>query len=193
MRFPVRPKHLPTPRNDTLRSNFHLARPVGIGTNQMCAAHETRRHPPVGKTVQLRVTAPYKDMIARARPLDDLLNNREKIELLRPCRESHDEKTYRRHGGRADNARSDPSPAQLRRMSLFRDKARERLARENRQRRKHCQMIMSRKSPSNKDRKVGEAEPQNKQNRLGGDRLPPPKRPERFNHLPDAKIPQQTR
>src|SRR6184192_2957204 len=123
-------------------------------------------------------------MIARARPLDDLLNNREKIELLRPCRERHDEKTYRRHGGRADNARSDPSPAQLRRTSLFRDKARERLARENRQRRKHCQMIVSRKSPSNKDRKIGEAEPQKKQDLFGRHSSPPPKRSQRFNHLP---------
>src|SRR5439155_6959567 len=117
----------------TFHSIFHPAMPVGIGANQMCTAHETRRHPPVGKTVQLRVTAPYKDMIARARPLDDLLNNREKIELLRPCRESHDEKTYRRHGGRADNASSDTSPAQLKRMSQFRYKAQERLARDNRQ------------------------------------------------------------
>ena len=155
----------------------------------MCAAHETRRHPPVGKTVKLRVTAPYKDTIARARPLDDLLNNREKIEVLRPRREGHDEKTYRRHGGRADNARSDPSPAQLRRTSLFRDKARERLARENRQRRKHCQMIVSRKSPSNKDCHIGKAQPQNKQDRLGGHRLRVPKRSQRLNHLPNAKIP----
>src|SRR5207247_9619322 len=54
-------------------------------------------------------------------------------------------------------------------------------------------MIMSRKSPSNKDGQIAEAEPQNQQDRLGGDRLSPPKRPQRFNHLQDAKIPQQAR
>src|SRR5438093_538221 len=54
-------------------------------------------------------------------------------------------------------------------------------------------MIMPRKSPSNKDGQIAEAEPQNKQDRLGGYRPPPPKRLQRFNHLPDAKIPQQTR
>src|SRR4029077_9503032 len=129
----------------------------------------------------------------RSRFLDDLLNSREKIERLRSNYKGHDEKTDRWQRGRTDDACSDPSPASLRRTSLFSDKARERLTREQRQRRKHGQMIMSQKSPSNKDRKIGEAEPQNKQDRLGGDRLPPPKRPQRFNHLPDAEIPQQTR
>src|SRR5205814_10304044 len=151
------------------------------------------RRPPDGKTVELRRSSPHKNTIVRARLLDDPLNNRKKMERLCSHRKSHDEESYRRHGGRTNHACRDPSPTYLKRISLFRDKARERLTRENRQRRKHCQMIMSRKSPSNKDREVGEAEPQNKQNRLGGDRLPPPKRPERFNHLPDAKIPQQTR
>src|SRR5207249_7008313 len=132
MRFPVRFEHLPTSRNHALPSIFDLDGPLGISADQMVAANKPRRHPPVGETVQLGVTAPYKDMIARARPLDDLLNNREKIELFDPRRESHDEKTYRRHGRRADNARSDPSPVQLGRASLFRDKARERLARKNR-------------------------------------------------------------
>ena len=104
-------------------------------------------------------------MIARARPLDDLLNNREKIELFDPRRESHDEKTYRRRGGRGDNARSDPSPLQLGRALLFRDKARERLARENRQRRKYCQMIVPWKPPPDKDCQIGDAQPQNEQHR----------------------------
>src|SRR6184192_3981139 len=54
-------------------------------------------------------------------------------------------------------------------------------------------MVMPRKSPSNKDRKIGEAEPHNKEDRLGGHSPPPPKRLQRFYHLPDAKIPQQTR
>src|SRR4030095_9283553 len=123
MRFPVRFEHLPTSRNHALPSLFNLDGPFGIGAHQMRAANKPRRHPPAGKTVQLGVTAPYKDMIARARPLDDLLNNREKTELFDPRRESHDEKSYRRHGGRAENARSDPSPLQLVRALLFRDKA----------------------------------------------------------------------
>src|SRR6476660_101681 len=122
MRFPVPSKHLPTPRNHTLRSIFNLARPGGVGANQMGAADETRRHSPAGKTVELRGTSPDKDTIVRGRFLDDVLNNREKITILHPRRERH------------------------------RDKARERLAGENRKRRKYCQMIMSRKSPSNKDR-----------------------------------------
>src|SRR5262249_1749397 len=152
MRFPVRPKHLPTPGNHALRSIFNLAGPVGVDASQMCAARETRRHPPAGKTVQIRGTSPDKDTIVRARPRNDLLNNREKIEILPPRRERHSEKGYRRQGRRTNNACSDPSPARLRRTLLFRDKAGERLASENRKRQKDWQMIMSWKSPSNKDR-----------------------------------------
>src|SRR5206468_5409831 len=139
MRFPVRPKHLPTPGNHTLRSIFNLAGPAGVDASQMCAARETRRHPPAGKTVELRGTSPDKDTIVRARPRNDLLNNREKIEFLHPRRKRHDEETYRRHGGRTNNSCSDPSPAWPRRTPLFRDKARERLACEDRKRRKHSQ------------------------------------------------------
>src|SRR5215813_9052602 len=54
-------------------------------------------------------------------------------------------------------------------------------------------MIMSRESPSNKDCQIAEAEPQKKQDRLGGHGPPPPERPQRLNHLPDAKIPQHAR
>src|ERR1700756_3820804 len=111
MRFPVRPKHLPTPRNHALRSIFDLARPGRVGSNQMCAADETRRHSPAGKTVELRGTSPDKDTIIRGRFLDDVLNNREKIELLYPRRERHGEKAYRRQSRRTNNACSDPSPA----------------------------------------------------------------------------------
>src|SRR5437868_916910 len=95
MRFPVPSKHLPTPRNHTLRSIFNLARPAGVGANQMGAADETRRHSPAGKTVELRGTSPDKDTIVRGRFLDDVLNNRQKIELLYPRRERHSEKTCR--------------------------------------------------------------------------------------------------
>src|SRR4029077_2481713 len=134
-------------------------------------------------------TSPDKDTIVRGRFLDDVLNNREKIKLLHPRRERHSEKAYRRQSGRTNNACSDPSPAWLRRTSLFRDKARERLASENRKRRKYCQMIMSRKSPSNKDRKITEDQPQNKQHVVGWQSPPTPKRSECLNHLPNAKIP----
>src|ERR1041385_599950 len=54
-------------------------------------------------------------------------------------------------------------------------------------------MIMPRKSPSNEDDQVAKAEPKNKQHRLGRNRLPLPKRPQRFSHLPNSKIPQQAR
>src|SRR5437867_288268 len=54
-------------------------------------------------------------------------------------------------------------------------------------------MIMPGKSPSNKDREVGEAEPQHKEDGLSGHSFPAPKGPQRLNHLPDAKIPQQPR
>src|SRR5437667_2373392 len=189
MRFPVPSKHLPTPRNHTLRSIFNLARPAGVGANQMGAADETRRHSPAGKTVELRGTSPDKDTIVRGRLLDDVLNNRKKIERLRSHYQGPDEKTYRRQGGRSDDACSDPSPVRLRRTSLFRDKARERVAGENRKRRKYCQMIMSRKSPPNKDRQITEDQPQNKQHLLGGHSRLAPKRSERLNHLPNTKIP----
>src|SRR5436309_5438137 len=121
MRFPVPPKHLPTPRNHTLRSIFNLARPGGVGANQMGAADETRRHSPAGKAVELRASSPDKDTIVRGRFLDDVLNNRQKIEILHPRRERHSEKTCRRQSDRTNNACSDPSPAWLRRTSLFRD------------------------------------------------------------------------
>src|SRR5438046_1454783 len=80
MRLPILPKHLPTARNHTFGFIFHLERPVGIGTDQMRATHETRRHPPVRETVQLRVAAPDKDTIAGTGSFDDLPNNWKKIE-----------------------------------------------------------------------------------------------------------------
>src|SRR5947207_2491747 len=167
MRFPVCLKHLPTLRNHALRPVSHLTRPASVRAHKVCAAHETRRHPPAGKTIELRRSSPHKDTILRTRLLHDLLNNGEKTERLCSHRKGHNKKSYRWEGGRTNNPCSDPSPASLRRTLFFRDKARERVARENRQRRKHCQMIMSRKSPSNKDRQITEAEPQNKQDRLG--------------------------
>src|SRR5439155_24518190 len=54
-------------------------------------------------------------------------------------------------------------------------------------------MIVSRKSPSNKDRQITENQPENKHDLLGRRSLPPPKEPQRLNHLPDAKIPQHAR
>src|SRR5215831_20064171 len=189
MRFPVLSKHLPTPRNHTLRSIFNLARAVGVGANQMGTADETRRHSPAGKTVELRGTSPDKDTIVRGRFLDDVLNNREKIEFLHPRRERHSEKAYRRQGGRTNNACSHPSPARPRKTSLLCDKARERVAGENRKRWKHCQMIMSRKSPSNKDRQITEDQPQNKQHPHVGHSPLASKSSECLNHLPNAKIP----
>src|SRR5206468_2078947 len=184
VRFPVCLRHLPSSRNQALPFVCFLARPAGVSANQMCAAHETRRHPPAGKAVELRGTSPDKYTIVRGRLFDDVLNNRKKIERLRSHYEGPDEKTYRRQGRRNNNARSDPSPVRLRRTSLFRDKARERLAGENRKRRKYCQMIMSRKSPSNKDPQITEDQPQNKQHLLGGHSAPAPKRSECLNHLP---------
>src|SRR5262249_20297780 len=139
--------------------------------------------------VELRGTSPHKDTIVRGRFRDDVLNNREKIQLLHPRRKRHGEKAYRRQSRRTKNACSDPSPASPRKTSLFRDKTRERRARQNRQRRKHCQMIMSRKSPSNKDRQITENQPQNKEHLLARHSLPVSKRSERLNHLPNTKIP----
>src|SRR5437588_11513322 len=123
MRFPVCLKHLPSPRNQALPFVRYLAGPTGVGTNQMCAAHKTRRHSPPGETVELRGTSPDKDTVVRSRLLDNVLNNRKKIQRLRSHYEGPDEKTYRRQGRRANNACSDPSPARLRRTSLFRNKA----------------------------------------------------------------------
>src|SRR5438093_8525695 len=189
MRFPVCLKHVPHPGKQALSSICFLARAAGVGAHQMCAAYGTRRHATAGKTVELRATSPDKDAIVRARLLDDLLNNRKKIERLRSHYKGTDEKTHRRQGRCTDNAGSDPSPAWLRRTSVFRYKTRERLAGENRQRQKNRQMIMSRKSPSNKDRQITEDQPQNKQHLLGGRFLPVPKRSERLDHLPNTKIP----
>jgi hypothetical protein len=98
----------------------------------MCAAHETRRHAPVGKAVKLRGTSPDKNTIVRIRLVDDVLNNRKKIERLRSHYKGADEKTYRRQNRRTNDGCSDPSPARLRRTPLFREKMRERLAREDR-------------------------------------------------------------
>ena len=111
MRLPVRLEHLPTFRNHALPSISHLTRPAGIGADQVCATYETRRHPPVGETVELRATSPDKDTIVRSRLIDDLLNNREKIECLRSHYKSPHEKTYCRQSSRSNNAYSDPSPA----------------------------------------------------------------------------------
>src|SRR5215472_9876690 len=122
MRFPVRPKHLPSPRNQAFPFVLFFARPAGVCAHQMCATYETRRHPPVGKTVELRGTSPDKDTIIRCGLLDDMLNNRKKIERLRSHYEGRDEKTYRWHGSPTDNACPDPLPVPLRRTSLFRDK-----------------------------------------------------------------------
>src|SRR5258707_13150068 len=87
MRFPVPSKHLPTPRNHTLRSIFNLARPGGVGANQVCAADETRRRSTAGKTVELRGTSLDKDTIVRGRLLDVMLRDRAKFEILYPRRE----------------------------------------------------------------------------------------------------------
>src|SRR5690242_12386600 len=110
MRFPVFLEHLPTFWNHALRSISYFSRPAGIGADQMCAAHETGRHPPAGKTVQLRGSSPHKNMIIRARLFDDPLNNRKKMERLRSYRKSYHEESYWRDGGRTNHACSDPSP-----------------------------------------------------------------------------------
>src|SRR5215467_10132188 len=54
-------------------------------------------------------------------------------------------------------------------------------------------MIVSRKSPSNKNRQIAENQPENKQDLLGRRSLSPPNEPQGLNHLPDAKIPQHSR
>src|SRR5262249_21616077 len=113
MRFPVCLKHLPSSRNQAFPFVCFVARPAGIRANQMRAAHETRRHPPARKTVELRQTSPDKDTIVRVRLLDDTLNNREKIQRLRAHYKGIDEKTYRWQGHCTHNACSDPSPARL--------------------------------------------------------------------------------
>src|SRR5438445_9749660 len=110
MRFPVCLKHLPTFWNYALAFISHLTRPACVSANQVCAAHETGRHPPAGKTVELRRSSPHKDTIVRARLFDDPLNNRKKMERLRSHRKSHYEESYRRDGGRTNHACSDPSP-----------------------------------------------------------------------------------
>src|SRR5262249_28245246 len=112
-----------------------------------------------GKIIELRVSSPDKDAIVRASLLHDLLYNREKMEGLRTNCEGHNEERDRRKTGRNNNACPQPSPARLMRTSAFGDKARERLACENRQRWKHCQMVMPRKSPSNKDREITNSKP----------------------------------
>src|SRR5215475_14433350 len=54
-------------------------------------------------------------------------------------------------------------------------------------------MIVSRKSPSDKNRQITENQPENKQDLIGRRSLPAAKEPQRLNHLPDAKIPQHAR
>ena len=74
------------------------------------AADNARRHTAAGETVKFRVAPPYKDALGRSRPLDDLLNNRKKIECLSTHRERHDQITDRRNCGRADDGHSHPWP-----------------------------------------------------------------------------------
>src|SRR5215467_14429016 len=54
-------------------------------------------------------------------------------------------------------------------------------------------MIVSRKSPPNKNRQITENQPKNKHYLFGRRGLLPPKEPQRLNYLPDAKIPQHAR
>src|SRR5205809_7547966 len=110
MRFPVCLKHLPSFRNHALTFISHHTRPAGIGANQVCAAHEPGRHPPAGKTVELRRSSPHKNTIVGARLFGDSLNNRKKMERLRSHRKGYHEESYRRDGSRTNHTCSDPSP-----------------------------------------------------------------------------------
>src|SRR5436190_8355551 len=163
VQLPVRPKHLPTSGNHALPAIFNLARPFGIGADQMRATNKARRKTTARETVESRTTSPDKNAIRRAGPLDDRLDNRTMIERRLTQSERHDKENEDRDVGSADDTYSQGSPVRLRRGSLLRDEAREGLSGENRQRWKHRQMIMPRKPPPNKDCQIGHAEPQNKQ------------------------------
>ena len=116
VRFPVRLKHLPTSRNHALPSIFNLARPAGIGANQMRAAHKARRKTTSRETVESRTTSPDKNAIGRACPLDDTLGQSE--ENRASCLRNPNamiKKTSDRDGGSADDTYSHTSPLLLRR------------------------------------------------------------------------------
>src|SRR5215475_13369684 len=160
MGFPVFLKHSPSFRDNAVASISHLTWSTGVCANEVCAANETCRHASTGKTVKLRRSPPDKNTIVRTSLFDDLLDNRQKMKRLRSHCERHNQKACCWQSGDSDDASAQPSPACLRIMSpLFGYKARERLAGKDRQRRKHCQMIMPRKSPSNKDCEVAKTEP----------------------------------
>ena len=65
--------------------------------------------------------------------------------------ERHDKEHEDWEASSADDTSSHRSPVRLGKMSLLRDEAGEGLAREDRQRRKHSQMVMPRKPPPNKN------------------------------------------
>src|SRR5262245_13858733 len=151
VQLPVRPKHLPTSGNHAFSAISNLARPFGIGTDQMRATNKARRETTARETVESRTTSPDKNAIRRGRPLDDRLDKRTMIERRLTQSECHDKENEDRDGGSADDTHSQGSPARLRRRSLLRDEAREGLSGENRERWKHRQMIMPWKPPPNKD------------------------------------------
>src|SRR5262249_14993522 len=151
VQFPVRPKHLPSSGNHAFPAIFNLARPFGIGPDQMRATNKARRKTTARKTIESRTTSPDKNAIGRAGPLDDRLDKRTMFERRLTHSERHDKENEDRHSSSANDADSQGSPVLLRRRSLLRDEAREGLSGENRQRWKHHQMIMPWKPPPNKD------------------------------------------
>src|SRR6266446_3892125 len=58
VQLPVRPKHLPTSGNHALSAIFNLARPFGIGADQMRATNKARRKTAARETVESRMTSP---------------------------------------------------------------------------------------------------------------------------------------
>src|SRR5205809_7232014 len=60
VQLPVRPKHLPTSGNHALPAIFNLARPFGIGADQMRATNKARRKTTARETVESRTTSQTK-------------------------------------------------------------------------------------------------------------------------------------
>src|SRR6266478_6933526 len=125
VQLPVRPKHIPSSGNHALPAIFNLARPFGIGADQMRATNKSRRQTTARETVESGATSPDKNAIGRASPLDDRLDNGTMIERRLTQSECHDKEDEDRNRGSADDTYSHKSPLLLRRRSLLRDEARE--------------------------------------------------------------------
>src|SRR5438552_4179570 len=120
VQLPVRPKHIPSSGNHALPAIFNLARPFGIGADQMRATNKSRRQTTARETVESGATSPDKNAIGRASPLDDRLDKRTMIERRLTQSERHEKENEDRDGGSADDTYSQEWPVRFRRRSLLR-------------------------------------------------------------------------